>query len=74
MANSEIRSDIAGKVIRIEAKPGAKLAADDPIVFLESMKMEIPVAAPMAGKLVEILVAEGDAVSEGDPIAIIEHN
>jgi len=36
------------------------------------MKMEIPVAAPEDGTVVEILVAVDDMVEEGDEIAIIE--
>jgi acetyl-CoA carboxylase biotin carboxyl carrier protein len=36
------------------------------------MKMEIPVAAPESGKLLEILVAEGDIVTEGSVVARIE--
>lgn len=69
---TEVRSDIAGKVWKIEAAVGDALAADDTILVLESMKMEIPVAAPVAGRLVEIQVAEEDAVGEGDVVAILE--
>jgi len=62
-------TEVAGKVWKIEAQPGAKLAADDVILILESMKMEIPVVAPAAGELLELRVREGDAVSEGDVVA-----
>jgi acetyl-CoA carboxylase biotin carboxyl carrier protein len=72
MKRSEVIAEVAGKVWKIEAQPGAKLAADDPILILESMKMEIPVAAPAAGKLVELRVKEGDAVAEGQVVAILE--
>ena len=34
--------------------------------------MEIPVEAPASGKLVEILVAEGDTISEGQALATVE--
>ena len=64
-------AEVAGKVWKIAAQPGAALAADDPILILESMKMEIPVVAPAAGKLLELCVKEGDAVDEGDVIAIM---
>ena len=40
--------------------------------ILESMKMEIPVEAPAAGTLTELLVAEEDAVDEDQVLAIIE--
>ena len=41
-------------------------------MILESMKMEIPVEAPSAGTIVEILVNEEDAVEEDQVVAIIE--
>ena len=66
----KVIAEVAGKVWKIEAKPGATLAADDVILILESMKMEIPVVAPAAGKLVELLVKEGDMVNEGDAVAV----
>jgi acetyl-CoA carboxylase biotin carboxyl carrier protein len=68
----QIKSEIAGKVWKIEARPGDMLDEDDPILILESMKMEIPVAAPSRCRLMEILVAEDDAVAEGQPVAIVE--
>lgn len=72
MARSTVKTEITGKVWKVTATVGQKLAEDDPIVILESMKMEIPVAAPVACTLVELLVAEGDPVTEGDVIAHIE--
>lgn len=67
----KVVAEVAGKVWKIEARPGAQLAAEDTILILESMKMEIPVAAPAAGRLLELRVAEGDAVNEGDVVAIL---
>ncbi len=66
-----IIAEVAGKVWKIEARAGATLAADEGILILESMKMEIPVVAPAPGTLLELRVAEGDAVNEGDVIAIL---
>jgi len=68
----DVRSELAGSVWKVEAVPGTNLEEDDTIVILESMKMEIPVAAPKAGKLIEILVKEGDTVSDEQVIARIE--
>jgi biotin carboxyl carrier protein len=68
----KIVCEVAGKVWKIEAQPGAQLAADDIILILESMKMEIPVVAPRAGKLVELRVKEGEALNEGDVVAVME--
>ena len=72
MARSTVKTEITGKVWKITAEKGQRLAEDDAIVILESMKMEIPVASPVACTLVEIVVAEGDSVTEGDVIAHIE--
>ena len=68
----EVKSDVTGKVWKIEASAGEELEEEDPIIILESMKMEIPVSAPKDGKVVEILVGEGDAVKEGQTVAIFE--
>lgn len=72
MKPTEVVAEVAGKVWKVEARPGAQLAADDPILILESMKMEIPVTAPCAGKLAELRVKEGDMLGEGDIVAVIE--
>ena len=69
---TEIRSEITGKVWKVEASVGDQLTEDEPIIILESMKMEIPIAAPGDGKVVEIRVAEEDVVNEGDIVAIFE--
>lgn len=68
----QVKSEIAGSVWKIIAETGADLAADDIIVILESMKMEIPVVAPKAGKLTELHVAEGDMIGEGQLIATLD--
>ena len=68
----QVKSEIAGNVWKIIAETGADLAADDVIVILESMKMEIPLVAPKAGKLTQLHVAEGDLIGEGQLIATLE--
>lgn len=72
MPRTKVVSDIAGKVWKIVAAAGAKVAREDTVLILESMKMEIPVAAPCAGTVVEIYFGEGEVVGEGDIVAIIE--
>ncbi len=72
MAIIDVKSEIAGKVWKIEAEIGQSLDEDDAIIILESMKMEIPVDVPEDGKLLEILVKEGDTVAEGQIIAKME--
>ena len=68
----QVRSDIGGVVSKIEVAVGDQVAADDVLVVLESMKMEVPVSAPAAGKIRSIAVAEGDVVSEDDLLVVLD--
>lgn len=73
MALRKVISEIAGTVWKIEAAPGADLAEEDVILVVESMKMEIPVLSPRAGRLLRVLVGEGELVREGQVLAEIDH-
>lgn len=63
---------MAGKVWQIDAEAGSRLAADEPVVTLESMKMEVPIVMPASGTVVELRVAQGQAVAEDDVVAVID--
>ena len=69
---TEVESQITGNVWKIERAVGDRVEADDVLLIIESMKMEIPVEAPCAGVLREIRVTEGDSVDEGAILAVIE--
>ncbi len=71
MAINRIESQVTGTVWKVERQAGATLADGETILIIESMKMEIPVDAPVAGTLHELLVAEGDAVTEGQVLAVV---
>ena len=66
-----IKSEIAGQVWRIVARVGQKLAIDDTIVIIESMKMEIPVSTPIAGIVTELHVEKEDLVEEDQDLSLI---
>ena len=68
----EVRAPITGVVFQVVAGAGSTVAAGDPILILESMKMEIPVEAPRAGVVRELRVTEGQTVQEGEVVAILE--
>jgi len=72
MAVVNVKSEIAGNVWKIQAKPGDRVEFEGEIMILESMKMEIPVLAPKAGIIKEIVVNEGEAVAEGQLVAILD--
>ena len=71
MATFAIHCEVAGKVVRIEAQAGAQLAAEDTVILVECMKMEIPVHTPAAGVLEAVHVAEGQQVEEGQHVATL---
>ena len=74
MARLELETPVTGVVWKVMAGPGAKVAAGNPVVIMESMKMEIPVEAPADGTITEVLVAEGDSARQDDPVAVLETN
>ncbi len=67
-----LAAHITGTVVRIEKKAGDPVHPGDPVIILESMKMEMPVEATAAGRVKEIRCKEGQSVSEGDVLAVIE--
>lgn len=72
MAIIEIRTDITGTVWKVLKQVGDTVEEDEPILILESMKMEIPVAAPERGVVEAIHVREGETASEGSVVARIK--
>lgn len=72
MPRIEVRAEVTGKVWKVLAPVGTAVAADDPIVIVESMKMEIPVSHERAGTVAELLVQEGDPVEDGQVVGVIE--
>lgn len=72
MATTEILSDITGMVWTVEKAVGDEVAAGDTIMILESMKMEIPIDAPHAGKITKITVAPEESVEEEQLLCTIE--
>ncbi len=67
-------SDTGDEVLVAEwvAAIGDDLAAGDPLFSAETDKVEVDVPSPVAGRLVEQLVAVEDEITVGTPIAVIE--
>lgn len=67
-----VAAELVANVLTVEVEVGQRVTAEQPVVILESMKMEIPVLAEVAGRVTEVVVVVGDVVRDGDPMVIIE--
>jgi len=72
MALVDVKTEITGIIQMIVRSVGDSVDEDEPVIMLESMKMQIPIAAPESGKVTEILVEQGETVTEGSVVARIE--
>ncbi|CAI3790602.1 acetyl/propionyl/methylcrotonyl-CoA carboxylase subunit alpha [Pseudarthrobacter sp. MM222] len=67
----ELRADMAGTVVKWLVEPGAEVAAGDPVVVLEAMKMETQVAAHRGGTVTDVRAEAGGVVIAGAVLALI---
>lgn len=67
----ELHADVAGLVCQIPTVAGEKLQAGQPVLILESMKMEIAVESPINAQVERIFVIKGDTVQEGQLLAML---
>jgi acetyl-CoA carboxylase biotin carboxyl carrier protein len=72
VAEIKVPSDINARVFKIEVAVGDAVVAGDTLMILESMKMEIPLEAPRAGKVARILVSEEEEIVEDQDLVILE--
>lgn len=71
MPDLAVRAEMPGIVSKVVVVPGDTVGVGDPLVIMESMKMEIPVESPISGRIVEIFVNEGEQIDEGGVIATV---
>jgi acetyl-CoA carboxylase biotin carboxyl carrier protein len=69
---SQVVASMAGSVWKIVVSVGDQVEEGQDVVILESMKMEIPIAAESSGVVKQIYVQEGDFVNEGDVLLELE--
>jgi acetyl/propionyl-CoA carboxylase alpha subunit len=64
-AGGAIAAPMPGIVIQVLVAEGTRVAAREPLLVLEAMKMETPLTAPYDAVVVRVLVGEGDRVQGG---------
>jgi acetyl/propionyl-CoA carboxylase alpha subunit len=69
---SEVTAPMPGTVIKVLVEPGQAVAARQPLVVLEAMKMETPLASPYEAVVRAVRVAQGDRVAGGDVLIELE--
>jgi acetyl-CoA carboxylase biotin carboxyl carrier protein len=68
----EVQSEMDATVWQILVEVGQSVSADDEVIILESMKMEIPVVAPSDGVVTSINVGEAEAVKRGQTLLVLD--
>lgn len=69
---TKVVSEVAGNVWKVEVEVGQAVTADETLMVIESMKMEIPVEAPHSGTVTELRVNQGDPVEEGTVLVVLD--
>ena len=67
-----VESHIAGNLWQVQVNAGERVKAGDMLVILESMKMEIPLLAPIDGVVSEIRVQPGSPVRAGQCVVVLQ--
>jgi urea carboxylase len=63
---------VPGSVWKLLVSEGAAVAEGDPLLVIESMKMEFTVSAPCAGQVLQLLCREGQSVAAGQNVVVIQ--
>jgi acetyl-CoA carboxylase biotin carboxyl carrier protein len=69
---ADVTMPMNGKVIAVRVEAGQSVQEDDEVIIIEAMKMELPVVAPEAGTVKEIVAKEGESYQVGDVLVVLE--
>ena len=70
----DIKAHITGTVWKVEVEVGDEVEEEETVIILESMKMEMPIEAPVDGTITEILVQPNEPVQEGQVVARMQED
>jgi urea carboxylase len=68
---SVVEAPFLSTVWRVDVRPGERVAAGQPLLALEAMKLETVVPAPGSAEVAEILVTPGTQVAPGTPLVVL---
>jgi len=69
---ADICAPMSGNIWKILVKTGDRVKADDELMIMEVMKMEVPVTSPIDGEVKSLAVKEEDAVEADAVVAVVE--
>jgi acetyl/propionyl-CoA carboxylase alpha subunit len=72
LAAGSLVAPMPGTVLRVQVAEGQQVAAGEPLVVLEAMKMEHAVRAPADGTVTAVGVAQGQQVDAGALLVVVE--
>ena len=72
MSEIKVTAAISGSIWQIVAAVGDSVSEDQPIIIMESMKMEINITSPVSGTVTHILQSEGARVQAGQTLIALE--
>ena len=61
-----------GKVVHLLVATGDKVAAGQPLLTIEAMKMEHQIVAPHTGVVIDVFVTTGQQLDHGQPLLRVE--
>jgi acetyl-CoA/propionyl-CoA carboxylase biotin carboxyl carrier protein len=71
-AGGQVVAPMQGTILKVSVVEGQQVAAGDPLMVLEAMKMETTIAAPGPGTVRGLTVVAGDTVGGGQTLAVVE--
>jgi acetyl-CoA/propionyl-CoA carboxylase biotin carboxyl carrier protein len=70
--SGEVAAPMQGTIVKVLVEAGQSVAAGDPVVVLEAMKMENQITAEKSGTVAKVHVKAGDTVGAGDVLVVVE--
>ena len=71
-SGDRIKAPMPGRVVLVKAQPGDKVKADDILIVMEAMKMELALKAPRDGVVAEVQAVEGEFVEADATLVTLE--